>query len=235
VRRAILFLAISVLCMGSIASADSFSFYTDRVSMNPTDSFDWGQLGAPGTFIDTPAAVFSSGATNAALVGNADGSQFLTMQQGVTWNGNFAFGENLVWTGNANFGVGGLGPFLVELLNPVGSIGFGIQADLYGPFTAYVDLYDSNYSYLASFSFTGNSSSSNAGDNLFIGIRDISAVNIGAMVIQTDSGDPDFANDFAINSVSFDYQPPVPEPGTLAMLGSALLGAAGLIRSKIGR
>jgi PEP-CTERM motif-containing protein len=232
VRKTLLLLTIAVLCLGTFASADSFITSGCRACGFTTDVIDWGQLGDGSgfTFVNTPAIAFSAGGTNAALVGNANGGQFLQLISGFTWNGNFDFGENLVWTGNPNFGVGSGGPFVIELANPVGGIGFGIQADLFGPFLASVDIYDSHLNYMTTLSFLGNSSSSLAGDNLFIGIQDKTAVNIGALVIHTDSGDPIWANDFALDAVSFNYT--TPEPGSLMLLGSGLIGVAGVIRRK---
>lgn len=232
-RKQFLLLAIAVLCLGSLASADSFVYSSSRASGFTADVFDWGQLGPDQSYIDTPALVFSTGGTNAALVGNLNGGQFLTAVSGGGWSGDFSAGENLVWTGNPNLGFGSGGPFEILLLNPVGGIGFGIQTDLYGPFIAYVDIYDSGLNYMTTFSILGNSGNSMAGNNLFIGIQDKTAVNIGAIVISTESGDPLFANDFAINAVGFNYT--TPEPGTLVMLGSGLLGAAGMLRRKLGR
>jgi hypothetical protein len=236
VKKKLLLLSVVVLCFASFASADSFITFGNRASQGATDFIDWSQLGPDilisGVTIPTPAFV-STFAGNAALVGNANGGDFVRVDQGLGWGGNFDYGENLVWTGNANFGIGGGGPFVIAMLNPVGSIGFGIQADAFGLFIAQVDVYDTNLNFMSSFFFLGNSTGSSAGDNLFIGIQDKTAVNIGAVVISTDSGDPLFLNDFAIDDPSFNYT--TPEPGSLMLLGSGVLGLAGVIRRKLVR
>ena len=119
-KKKLLLLTIAVLCFASFASADTFTTFPTRVAQNPSDFFDWSQIAPPGTTVTTPQAVSSFGGTNAVLVGNIDGSNFLTMQEGVTWTGNFDYGESLIWTGNAaQFGVGGIGPMAMVFLNPV--------------------------------------------------------------------------------------------------------------------
>src|SRR5215469_4876160 len=201
VRKRLLLLTIAVLCLGTFASADTFITSGCRACGFTTDAIDWGQLGPPGTFVNSPAVVFSLGGTNAALVGNANLGQFRTAQEGANWIGNFDFGENLVWTGNPNFGSGGGGPFVIQLANPVGGIGFGIQADLYGPFTATVSIYDSTLTFMTTLTFVGVSNGLENGSNLFIGIQDKTAVNIGAIVIDSFSGGSPWDHDFALDAV----------------------------------
>ncbi len=225
-RKTLLLLTIAVLCLGTFASADNFVTFPDRASQNPTDIIDWSQLGPEGTFLSTPQPV-STFAGNFALVGNIGGGDFLRLDAGSGWTeSQFDYLETLVYNEAG-------GPFAIELGNPVSSVGFGIEPDGFGPFTAFVDLYDTNLNLLGSFSFSGDSEICDPdcynGAEMFIGIGDTSGGNIGAIVINTDSGD------FAIDDPSFTYASAVPEPGSLALLGTGFLGIAGIVRRKLGR
>ena len=82
----------------------------------------------------------------------------------------------------------------------------------------------------------GNSFVSEAGDNLFFGIGDKTAVNIGAIVISTLSPGtgPIGTNDFALDALSVGSTLATPEPGTLVLLGGGLIGIASVVRRKLG-
>lgn len=227
--KKLLLLAIALLSLGTLAYADTFVTYTSRAQQNPSDIIDWGAVAPPGTIVPAFASTTFDGVPYA--VESMSGS-VVTMQEGNTWIGNFDYGESLLWTGNANFGVAG-GPMAVLFGAGVGSFGFSLSADLYGPFTAQIGVFDTSLNLIGTFTYTGKSNGLENGSARFIGIGDKSGANIGAVEILTDSGNPTYVNDYAIDDVSLTYTKATPEPGSLLLLGSGLAGVLGVIRRKL--
>ena len=78
----------------------------------------------------------------------------------------------------------------------------------------------------------GVSNGNNDGSAIFMGIGDLTGPNIAKIVI-SDQGVGD-ANDFAINAVSLGTST-VPEPGSIMLLGTGLLGVAGALRRRFAK
>jgi PEP-CTERM motif len=99
-----------------------------------------------------------------------------------------------------------------------------IQSDYYGPFTAFVTIFDINSQVIASYSALGNSGFG-PGTALFIGAYD----SVPFYAVQFDVLDQFGLNDVAIGTTWINT---TPEPSSLLLFGSSALGLAGVLRRR---
>jgi hypothetical protein len=177
---------------------------------------DYYQFPTPQTWVG------STGLTG--TVGLNGGFQnFYNLQEGFTWSGQFANNEGILYNGRL-FGNTDAG-FVLTFDAGVYAAGTYIQSDYYGPFTAYITLFDQNSLPIATFSANGYSQYG-PGTALFLGAYD----TVPFWAVQFDVVDQFGLNDIAIGTTWYDT---TPEPGTLVLFGSSVLGLAGYLRRRL--
>jgi hypothetical protein len=179
----------------------------NRGALGANDHVDWGILGPDQTFVNNPFGIASVGG-DALMVSEAPG-QFVRIDEGTSWTGNFALGDHLLYTGTA-FG-GGQGPITIHFAAPVRGVGAQIEADFYGPFGARITAFDMGGNQLGSFTEVGNSVGTEDNSAIFIGVLS-NAANIATIVYSLDFGTMN-TTDFAINQLDLVTGPAAGEDG----------------------
>lgn len=215
-RQLTLALAGTVLAaLGTANAAQALTLVTDRAALGANESVDWRVLNPTGSFISIPSPFSVTGSGGTQVTGSlpdVPNSFFTGINQGDNqggFAGNFAPGTALLLNQNRNPNET-FGTMTFAFSNAVRGIGTQIQVNRFGPFTAFIEAFDSSGNSLGRFSRNGISDDSADNSAIFIGLLS-DQLDIARVTLSTDP-----TNNFAINQLSLNSSATaIPTPALL--------------------
>ncbi len=202
---------IAATFLGDSAEVDAAIIVTQDPALFSDGIIDWAQLPSDFGSSAFQVNVAGAGGPTANVVSVPFPHQLLRTTQSAGWAGNFAPGEELLYS------VNGSRRFQIRFENPVMGLGTQFQSSIYGVFTASLTPLDAAGQALTS-AFTVNGTSNSAADDsaIFAGLlsseQNIYGVELGVRVDQT-------FQPFSINAVlTAGSTAAVPEPSSVSMM-----------------
>jgi len=232
-RAFVVAIAVLLVTVVPLTKADNIDCRTGPGCLNGTDFFDWGDnYGLSLSPVPNGSIATSNGGVNAE-VNFATGGNGLRADQGNGWTGNFSPGDELLLTENIFDGLTFNGPLSFLFDTALSGVGANIQTNFFGDFTALLEAFDGGNTLIGSYSKPGNSTGDGDGSAIFIGLGNIPGIE---SVIFSITACSEHCEGFAINQLDIvlgDGGPaPIPEPGTLLLLGTGLAGLARFRKKK---
>ena len=193
------------------------------------DSINWGQLGSNRAVLSTYQPWTSQSGQYTGTVGLTSESTFERLDQGNGWNGNFYPGDHVIWNegGPAAHGM----EFLIFFDQLVYGGGAQIQAAYYGEFWASIIAFNSNGYMIGEVDKMGESNANGDGSAIYLSyLSDLPDVKYIEFYMYDING----GESMALDQFTIYTNAAVPEPASLALLGSGLLASIVSLRKRIG-